>query len=72
MTTQVVERHIVRGLERIFDPIAVNKMSDKEVEAIASEPAQARQERAYLEDQIKKLGKGKQIFRMIMGGATTL
>lgn len=72
VTTQVVERHIVRGLERIFDPIAVNKMSDKEVEAIASEPAQARQERAYLEDQIKKLGKGKQIFRMIMGGATTL
>ncbi|KAF7870439.1 hypothetical protein EAF04_004183 [Stromatinia cepivora] len=72
VTTQVVERHIVRGLERIFDPIAVNKMSDKEVEAIASEPAQARQERAYLEDQIKKLGEGKQIFRMIMGGATTL
>lgn len=72
MTIQVVERHIVRGLERIFDPIAVNKMSDKEVEAIASEPPQARQQRAYLEDQIKKLEEGKQIFRMIMGGATTL
>ncbi|KAK6607732.1 dynamin family protein [Botrytis cinerea] len=72
VTTQVVERHIVRGLERIFDPVAVNKMSDKDVEAIASEPGQARQERAYLEDQIKKLGEGKRIFRTIMSGATTL
>ncbi|KAF7952298.1 uncharacterized protein EAE97_001795 [Botrytis byssoidea] len=72
VTTQVVERHIVRGLERIFDPVAVNKMSDKDVEAIASEPIQARQERAYLEDQIKKLGEGKRIFRTIMSGATTL
>ncbi|KAF7908435.1 uncharacterized protein EAF01_004190 [Botrytis porri] len=72
VTTQVVERHIVRGLERIFDPVAVNKMSDKDVEAIASEPGQARQERAYLEDQITKLGEGKRIFRTIMSGATTL
>ncbi|KAF7898456.1 hypothetical protein EAF00_004902 [Botryotinia globosa] len=72
VTTQVVERHIVRGLERIFDPVAVNKMSDKDVEAIASEPGPARQERAYLEDQIKKLGEGKRIFRTIMSGATTL
>ncbi|TGO86919.1 hypothetical protein BPOR_0266g00020 [Botrytis porri] len=72
VTTQVVERHIVRGLERIFDPVAVNKMSDKDVEAIASEPGQARQERAYLEDQITKLGEGKRIFRTIMSSATTL
>ncbi|PQE07233.1 interferon-induced GTP-binding Mx protein [Rutstroemia sp. NJR-2017a BVV2] len=72
VTTQVVERHIVRGLDKIFDPIAVNKMSDDQVAAIASEPLTMRREREYLVDQIKKLGDGKRIFRSIMGGGVSL
>ncbi|PQE04988.1 interferon-induced GTP-binding Mx protein [Rutstroemia sp. NJR-2017a BBW] len=72
VTTQVVERHIVRGLDKIFDPIAVNKMSDDQVAAIASEPLTTRREREYLVDQIENLRKGKRIFRSIMGGGVTL
>ncbi|PQE32794.1 hypothetical protein CJF32_00001289 [Rutstroemia sp. NJR-2017a WRK4] len=72
VTTQVVERHIVRGLDKIFDPIAVNKMSDEQVAAIASEPLTTRREREYLVDQIENLRKGKRIFRSIMGGGVTL
>jgi hypothetical protein len=66
VTMQVVERHIVRGLENIFSPITVNKMSDEEVEGIAAEPAVAKRQRAFLEDQIKKLSNGQRILKGVM------
>jgi hypothetical protein len=66
VTMQVVERHIVRGLENIFSPITVNKMSDEEVEGIAAEPAAAKRQRAFLEDQIKKLSNGQRILKGVM------
>jgi hypothetical protein len=65
ITTQVIERHIVRGLENIFSPIVVNAMSDVEVETIAAEPSSAKRQREFLEERINKL---KKIFRSVMGG----
>ena len=70
MTTQVVERHIIRGLEHIFDPVVVNKLTDSEVLAISSEPPAAQRQRLFLEDRIKKLSEGQKIFRGVMGSAT--
>lgn len=70
VTTQVVERHIVRKLEMIFSPLAVNAMSDTQVESIASEPASARRQRAFLKDRMAKLVEGQNIFRSILGGAS--
>ncbi|PBP15600.1 putative dynamin GTPase [Diplocarpon rosae] len=67
ITTQVIERHIVRGLEKIFSPVVVNAMSDTVVEAIASEPLFAKRERAILEERVKKLQDGHEIFRGVMG-----
>ncbi|KAH6713320.1 dynamin family protein-like protein [Leptodontidium sp. MPI-SDFR-AT-0119] len=67
VTTQVIERHIVRGLEKIFSPVVVNAMSDTEVEAIASEPHSAKRQREFLEDRIKKLQDGHNIFKGVMG-----
>ena len=69
VTTQVVERHIIRGLEKIFSPVTVNGLKDPEVEAIASEPAIAKRQRLFLEDRIAKLKDGQSIFRSVMGGA---
>ena len=66
ITTQVIERHIIRGLEKIFSPIIVTNLSDAEVEKIASEPAAARTERQFLENRIQKLTDGQKIFRGIM------
>jgi hypothetical protein len=68
VTTQVIERHIVRGLEKIFSPVVVNAMADKEAEAIASEPVAARRKREHLEDRISKLQAGKDIFKGVMSG----
>jgi hypothetical protein len=34
---QVIERHIVRNLPSIFDPMVVLRMSDEEVQRIAAE-----------------------------------
>ncbi len=67
ITTQVVERHIVRGLEKIFSPISVNRLSDAEVEAIASEPTSAKRQREFLEDRIRKLDKGRTILPFSAG-----
>jgi hypothetical protein len=66
VTTQVVERHIVRGLETIFSPVVVNRLSNEEATNIASEPLAARRQREYLNDQIAKLEAGKEIFRNAM------
>ncbi|QSZ32353.1 hypothetical protein DSL72_001927 [Monilinia vaccinii-corymbosi] len=70
ITTQVIERHIVRGLENIFSPMLVNHLSDAEVEAMASEPASAKRRREFLEDRIAKLKAGYETFRGVMGSAT--
>lgn len=51
----------MRGLEKIFSPVVVNAMSDKEVEAIASEPLSAKRQRE-MENCIKKLQSRHQIF----------
>ncbi|KAL8828421.1 MAG: hypothetical protein Q9191_002602 [Dirinaria sp. TL-2023a] len=67
--TQTVERHIVRGLEKIFSPVTVNGLSDTETEAIASEPPSARRQRDLLENKIKKLNDGRCIFRGVMRSA---
>ena len=66
ITTQVVERHLIRGLETIFSPIVVHKLSDPEVERIASEPAAARRHRDFLMDRIQKLRDGQEIFKGVM------
>lgn len=42
-------------------------MLETEVEAIASEPVSAKRQREYLEDRIKKLWDGHEIFRNAIG-----
>lgn len=69
MTTQVIERHIIRGIEKIFSPVVVSKLADEEVEKIASEPAAAKRQRNFLEDRIQKLEAGKVIFRGVLASA---
>lgn len=65
ITTQVIERHVIRGLEGIFSPVVVNSLSNAEVEAIASEPASTSRQRGFLEERIAKLEAGYEILRGI-------
>jgi hypothetical protein len=62
----VIERHIVRKIERIFSPVVVNGLTDSEAEAIAMEPAAARRQRRFLEERIAKLGDGHGILKEVM------
>jgi hypothetical protein len=66
VTTQVVERHIVRGLEDIFSPKLIANMGEDEVVAIASEPVEIKSYRAILQDDVKKLAEGREFLREIM------
>ncbi|KAL9118920.1 MAG: hypothetical protein Q9187_004527 [Circinaria calcarea] len=70
ITTQVIERHIVRGIEKIFSPVAIANLSDVESEAIASEPASAKRHREFLKDRIGKLEDGHKILRNLVTSAT--
>lgn len=67
VATQVIERHLVRGLDEIFSPIQVNTLSDNEVLKIAAESASARRHRDFLVDRLEKLKNGQTIFREVMG-----
>ncbi|KAB8294947.1 hypothetical protein EYC80_006900 [Monilinia laxa] len=69
VTIQVVERHIVRGLENIFNPVAVHNLTSEQAGAISSEPTHSKHEREFHQDRIDKLEDGKRIFRAMMGGA---
>ncbi|KAF2813496.1 uncharacterized protein BDZ99DRAFT_517749 [Mytilinidion resinicola] len=66
VTTQVVERHIVRGLEDIFSPRMIAKMPDHEVVTIACEPVETKNYRAMLEENVKKLDEGRELLREIV------
>ncbi len=66
VTTQVIERHIVRGLENIFSPVVVNNLEPGQAEALALEPAATRRHRDYLVEQVKKLEEGHEIFQSVM------
>ena len=48
--------------------MVVNGLSDAQVEAIASEPSSAKDQRVFLEDRIRRLKDGREIFRGVMGG----
>jgi hypothetical protein len=47
-------------------------MSDTEVEAIASEPQATKRQREFLEDRVRKLESGHEIFRGVMGSGTSV
>ncbi|KAH9877555.1 hypothetical protein IAQ61_002922 [Plenodomus lingam] len=66
VVTQVVERHIIRGLEDIFSPLVVSRWSDSELNEIASEPATIMRQRAFLEDRVSKLDTCHDILRQVM------
>ena len=68
ITTQVIERHIVKGLETIFSPVVVNAMSEATVEAIAAEPLATRRKREFLTDRVTKLRNGQDVFKLVTRG----
>ena len=70
ITTQVIERHIVRGLDQIFSPTSMTKLSDDAAESLASEPSSTKRQRDYFEDRIEKLKSGQKVLRGVMGGAS--
>lgn len=66
IVTQVIERHLFRGLDKIFAPVKVNQLNDEQIMAIASEPQTSITMRASLNDKITKLEEGRNILRRAM------
>ncbi|KAL8387043.1 hypothetical protein RB595_010199 [Gaeumannomyces hyphopodioides] len=62
VVTQVVERHIARGLQDIFSPMVVIGLSDERVEKMVSEPQTTKVQRDRLRGRIRKLKDGREIF----------
>jgi hypothetical protein len=66
VTIQVIERHIVHGLEGIFSPLTVANMDEEEICGIASEPMSISRQRQYLEGRKKMLKEGLDMFKTLM------
>ncbi|KAI1357413.1 interferon-induced GTP-binding protein Mx [Xylaria arbuscula] len=71
VTTQVIERHIMKKLKEIFSPLKVINLSDSKIESIVSEPSSTKRQRLFLQDRIKRLEEGQDIFRGVMGSFAT-
>ncbi|RYC60533.1 hypothetical protein CHU98_g5662 [Xylaria longipes] len=66
VTTQMVERHIVRNLESIFSPLRIATLSDDKIKAIVAEPNHIIRQRHFLADRVRKMEEGQGIFRGVM------
>jgi predicted CoA-binding protein len=71
VTTQVVERHIMKKLKEIFSPLNIINLTESKIEAIVSEPMSTKRKRIFLQDRIKKLEAGQEIFRSAIGPSAT-
>jgi len=70
ITVQVIERHIVGGIEKIFSPVLINQLSATEVEGFASEPIASKGMRELYKERIKKLKDGQSILRQVIRRGT--
>ncbi|KAL4722109.1 hypothetical protein ACLX1H_010880 [Fusarium chlamydosporum] len=59
--TQVVERHLLLGMLRLFNPIEILRMQDTTIEAIAAENKETRDRRKTLQAQKKAIEEAKAI-----------
>ena len=66
VTVQVIERHVVHGLEEVFSPLVVTALNDAEVSNLASEPSTTARQREHLEGRKSTLEKGRSVFRSIL------
>lgn len=46
---QVIERHLLNGLTKVFDPVRVSQLSEDDITKIASETVQVRNRRIELQ-----------------------
>jgi hypothetical protein len=63
ITKQVVERHLISTLPKLFEHKLVNRYSPDEVNDIAAEPEEVASRRLHLESQKERLEAGQQAFR---------
>ncbi|KAI0544993.1 interferon-induced GTP-binding protein Mx [Xylaria curta] len=66
VTTQVVERHIIKGLDGIFSPLVIAKLSDDRVKAIVAESEIVMMQRNFLADRVRKLEEGRGIIHSVV------
>ncbi|CAM1511946.1 Fc.00g094590.m01.CDS01 [Cosmosporella sp. VM-42] len=59
--TQVVERHLLLGMLRLFNPIEILRMPDTTIEAIAAENKETRDRRKALQTQKKAIEEARSI-----------
>ncbi|KAK1657773.1 P-loop containing nucleoside triphosphate hydrolase protein [Colletotrichum godetiae] len=63
VTTQVIERHMIRGLDRIFSPLVIISMADDKLEAIASERPESRRQRVFCRIVCRSWKRAAEFFR---------
>ncbi|KAH8686007.1 P-loop containing nucleoside triphosphate hydrolase protein [Tricladium varicosporioides] len=67
ITVQVIERHIIRGLDKILGPDRIVLLSDEDVMDLVAEPVDIQDARTHLQDKIRKFKEGRTVFRKNAG-----
>ncbi|KAI1269955.1 interferon-induced GTP-binding protein Mx [Xylariaceae sp. FL1019] len=71
VTTQVIERHVMKKLMEIFSPLNIFNLPDDKIQAMVAEPSSTKRQRLILQDRILKLEQGQQVFRYAIGSNTS-
>lgn len=71
ITTQVIERHIVHGLEDVFSPSLVISLDEQELADLAGEPIATVRQREHLEERKRAIENGRSVFRSVLRHSAT-
>ncbi|KAK3380689.1 hypothetical protein B0T24DRAFT_571585 [Lasiosphaeria ovina] len=63
---QVAERHLLRGMLRIFDPTEVAQMEEKKIDDITAVSKEAQEERKRLEEEKKRIEDARDVCNKIL------
>lgn len=56
----------MRDLHQIFSPLSIVNWPDAKLQSVISEPHSTQRQRAFLNDRVKKLEEGQEIFRDVV------
>jgi hypothetical protein len=68
ITKQVIERHLISNLPKLFSPKMVTHLSTEELEHLTAKLKEVASRRLHLKSQQEMLHSGQQAFRKVMRG----
>ena len=66
--SQVIDMHMVRGLDEVVSPVWVASLSDDQIQSLAGEPEEVQRVRQFHQDRLEKQKRAQRILKEVLGG----